>query len=401
MSDLPNAKEFGAVFPTEEYDGWRERVRQRMVDRGVDLLYVSSPRNINYLTGYDSIWFYQATPTGVAIRSDRDDVIFFDSGGGHRRMIEEFSYVDDAVYFGWSSTPLDPADVIVDTLKDRGWLTGTVGIEMWSHNVSAALLNAIWDRVEASGGKPVDGSWIVEDVALAKSPMEIASMRKAAEIADIGMEAGRKTLRPGKTEIELMSEIHYAMGMAGGEDAALRTAVRGQSLRSMMHKPSTRYRLQAGETVFSDLCGVYNRYHSNLCRYFGLGEPTRATKERIETLAESLTAVIDAIRPGEPVTKVGDVMQEYIDSVGLTDKATRTGYSMGIAIPADWVGHAWLSHNRFVDAAFDVGVTMNYEIFSREDSTVQPVGFIDTLLMTENGLEVLAKTPQAVLVSHG
>ena len=88
MTDLPNERTFGAVFPNEEYDARRAKVRQRMADRGIDVLYVSSPRNITYLTGFDIIWFYHASPTGLVIRTDDPKVLFFDSY--HERMVNDF-----------------------------------------------------------------------------------------------------------------------------------------------------------------------------------------------------------------------------------------------------------------------------------------------------------------------
>ncbi|MFQ5874895.1 MAG: M24 family metallopeptidase [Dehalococcoidia bacterium] len=395
MFELPNEREFGAVFPAGEYDERRRKVREAMTEKGIDLLYVSSPRNINYLTGFDSIWFYHATPTGVAVRVDSEDVIFFDSY--HERMAKEFCYVTEAVFFGFPQEHFDVANSIVDTLKDRGWLGGTVGIEKWAHNPSPAVLAAIEEGMEAAGANVADGSWVVDTVALVKSPLEIACMKKAAGIADIGIGAGRKALRPDMTEIEIMSEIHYAMGRAGGEDAALRTSVMSQAV-IMPHKPATRHKVQMGEMIFADICGVYNRYHANLCRFFSLGEPTKAANERMQKLAGSLPTVIEAIKPGDPVTAVGDAMQDYIDSVGLKELASRTGYSLGISIPPDWVGHTWLDYYGFVDAHFVPGTVMNYEIFSR-DPDIPPVGFIDTLLMTETGLEVLSKVGQELLVA--
>ena len=97
MTDLPNERTFGAVFPNEEYDSRRAKVRRRMVDRGIDVLYVSSPRNITYLTGFDIIWFYHASPTGLVIRADDSKVLFFDSY--HERMVNDFCYIDEAVFY--------------------------------------------------------------------------------------------------------------------------------------------------------------------------------------------------------------------------------------------------------------------------------------------------------------
>ena len=93
MAELPNERPFGAVFPNEEYDERRRKVRERMAHRGIDVLYVSSPRNITYLTGFDIIWFYHASPTGLVVRADSEKVLFFDSY--HERIVNEFSYIDE------------------------------------------------------------------------------------------------------------------------------------------------------------------------------------------------------------------------------------------------------------------------------------------------------------------
>ena len=120
MTDLPNERTFGAVFPNEEYDTRRAKVRQRMADRGIDVLYVSSPRNITYLTGFDIIWFYHASPTGLVIRADDPKVLFFDSY--HERMVNDFCYIDEAVFYAtFPFHPMGPQlDTVIDTMKDRG-----------------------------------------------------------------------------------------------------------------------------------------------------------------------------------------------------------------------------------------------------------------------------------------
>ena len=164
-----------------------------MADRGIDLLLVTSPRNVNYLTGFDSIWFYHATPTCVALRADREEIVFFDSY--HERMANEFCYVDEALFFGFPERHEEVMEFIVGALTDRGLLRGTAAVEMWAHNPSPALLNELRSLLDSAGCAAVDGSWVVDDVAMVKSPLEIACMRKAAKIADIGMLAGRDTIR--------------------------------------------------------------------------------------------------------------------------------------------------------------------------------------------------------------
>ena len=123
-----------------------------------------------------------------------------------------------------------------------------------------------------------------------------------------------------------------------------------------------------------------------------------AAHDRAKLLADCLPAVIDAMRPGDPVDRVGDLMKEYIFANGLADLANRTGYSLGISIPPDWVGHVRLRDISFADTDFVPGTIMNYELLS-SNPDLPRIGYIGTLLITDDGLEVLSKVPQELLVA--
>ncbi|MCH7997322.1 MAG: aminopeptidase P family protein [Chloroflexi bacterium] len=395
MADLPQERIFGAVFPNEEYDERRRKVRERMGERGIDVLYVSSPKNITYLSGFDIIWFYHASPTGLVVRADSEKVLFFDSY--HKRTVNDFSYIDEAVFY--ATFPFHPTgpqlDTVINTMKGRGLLKGTIGIEKWAHAPSPAMMQAMEEQMSEAGAKVVDGSWIVDTVGLTKSPLEIACIKKAAEIADIGIEAGLDAAVPGVTELEVNGAMQYAMAKAGGEETAIRCVLSKEGFR-MPHKPSTRLRLEAGEMIFADVCGVYNRYHADLCRFFCLGEPSDRAKERMKVLADSIPYVQEKVKLGDPPTAIGEAIDEYLASMGLTGEVDRGGYDLGLSTPPDWVGHTRVVGGGFVDEGMELGFVTNYEIFSRGDDT-RDVGLIDTLVMTEQGLEVLSNLPMVIM----
>src|ERR1044072_518922 len=52
-------------FPEYEYRQRRERVRDEMAARGIDVLYVTSPPNLLYLTGYQAGWYPPRPPPPV------------------------------------------------------------------------------------------------------------------------------------------------------------------------------------------------------------------------------------------------------------------------------------------------------------------------------------------------
>jgi len=239
----------------------------------------------------------------------------------------------------------------------------------------------------------------VDTVGLTKSPLEIACVKKAAEIADIGIKAGLEAAEPGVTELEVNGAMQYAMAKAGGEETAIRCVVSKEGFR-MPHKPSTRMKLEVGETLFADVCGVYNRYHADLCRFLCLGEPSDKVKERMKVLADSVWYVQEKVKRGDPSTAIGKAIDEYLASLGLTGEVARGGYDLGLSTPPDWVGHTRVVGGGFVDEGMEPGFVTNYEIFSSGEDT-RAVGLIDTLVMRENGLELLSKLPIEVMTKGG
>ena len=54
-----------ALFQAEEYLERIRNTKKRMTDAGIDVLIVSDPANMNYLTGYDGWSFY--VPQAVVV----------------------------------------------------------------------------------------------------------------------------------------------------------------------------------------------------------------------------------------------------------------------------------------------------------------------------------------------
>jgi hypothetical protein len=50
------------AFPREEYQRRLQAVRENMARAGVDLLYVTMPDHICYLSGYQAAWFQEGGP---------------------------------------------------------------------------------------------------------------------------------------------------------------------------------------------------------------------------------------------------------------------------------------------------------------------------------------------------
>src|SRR5256885_3896693 len=69
-----------AAFPDEEYARRLEKTRARMTETGVDVLLVTDPANMNYLTGYDAWSFY--VPQAVIVPNKPKAPGWVGRGGG-------------------------------------------------------------------------------------------------------------------------------------------------------------------------------------------------------------------------------------------------------------------------------------------------------------------------------
>jgi len=99
-------------FTVEEYQERLERVRQRMAQAGIDLLWVTMPEGMCYLHGYRARWYRVNSPmdwpplTATAVHVDHDQVIHFDNWE-ERYLLKRTSIADDVRFYP-ASIPIRP-----------------------------------------------------------------------------------------------------------------------------------------------------------------------------------------------------------------------------------------------------------------------------------------------------
>jgi Xaa-Pro aminopeptidase len=116
-------------------------------------------------------------------------------------------------------------------------------------------------------------------------------------------------------------------------------------------------------------------------------------------------ACIDAIQAevglGDPMSAVETVAQAYIDAAGLRPYVWWVGgYSLGIGLPPDWCGNHWLKPRlALADRPLEPGMVFNLENqFDVWEGWPGGTGaaYIETFLVTEQGLEVLSSLPRGL-----
>ncbi len=210
----------------------------------------------------------------------------------------------------------------------------------------------------------IDATQVLREVRHIKSAAEIECLREAAKIANIGMSAARATIGPGVAELEVYGEMVRAMSRAGGENPGITMPVLSGTKTNALHALATRRRMKHGELVLVDLCGVFKRYHINMCRTFSIGQPSPVVSDLTSRIAGSMEVIRAMLRPGLPVREFNETVVDYLRREGLWERRGWIGgYEMGIAFPPDWVGNFVFdpASDTDTDRVFEPYTAVNYE----------------------------------------
>jgi Xaa-Pro aminopeptidase len=203
------------------------------------------------------------------------------------------------------------------------------------------------------------------------------------------------------------------MAARGGEEPAIRTMVSaGPDVWCRTHSPPSRRPVEAGDVMYVDVCGVQSRYHVDVCRTFAVGRDHPAARAILEQTAASVDAVIAAVKPGDPLEVAQQAAEQYVFSRFDRERVWWVGgYALGIAMPPNWVGHTYLANDAFERFTWEPGYVTNYEniLFGWNNHVPHPDGrrtgytasYMETLLMTDHGIEVLSNLPRALTVLGG
>jgi Xaa-Pro aminopeptidase len=390
-------------FGREEFAERLERIRVAMETENIDLLFVSAPEGLYYVSGFLSDWYQAQSPmiwpptSGIAIHRESGRTIHFETEA--EEMLVQFTSVSaDLRILRDGRTSM--IEFITAELAGLGWLTGTVGLEMFSYRPNRGHSELFEAALTSAGASVVDATNILRNVRRIKSYQELEYMREAGRFADIGMKAARDALKVGATELDVHAEMTYAMIKAGGEPAAIQLPVTSGRKTAAPHAAASHKKIQAGENVVVDICGVSRCYHVNLARSFSMGEPHPAVAAQIEKSSGLFAGLPQVLKPGMRVAQLIEYARGYYEDQGLwEDRGWVGGYELGIALPPDWDGP--FTYDAEIDpgdTTLDPGMVINLEsdVYLPEGAGASLV--INTMEFADESVTFLSQFPDGLQV---
>ncbi|MEN8244242.1 MAG: M24 family metallopeptidase [Thermodesulfobacteriota bacterium] len=331
------------LFRKDEYLERVKQTKQRMQDAGLEVLIISDPANMNYLTGYDGWSFY--VPQAVVVSLDLAAPLWIGrgmdvAGALHTTFLNEdhiIGYPDDFV----QNPHKHPMNFVADEIKHRGWEKCNIGVEMDAYYFSARGFLALQKDLPQARIK--DANLLVSWVRLVKSDAEIRYMQEAGKISEKVMQTALDNLSPGVRECDAVAAVYQAQMTGtpefGGDYPAIVPMMPTGEKTSAPHLTWTDDPYEDDQAVNLELAACRHRYHSPLARTAYLGQnPPQKLATLAEHTVEGLNLTLEAIKPGLRCEEVELVWRRHIAKAGL-EKESRIGYAMGLNYPPDWGEH--------------------------------------------------------------
>ncbi|QEP44241.1 aminopeptidase P family protein [Ectothiorhodospiraceae bacterium BW-2] len=367
------------VFPFEEYKRRLDELRARMEQRLLEVVIVSDPENLYYLTGHKTTGYSFFQALVVPLEGEPFMVIRrLEASNVYERtwveIVRPFADTEDAI------------QMLVASMKEMGLANKRIGFERNSYFLPAYQQDSL--QYSLTSGQLNDCFGIVEEGRIIKSKFEIEIMRQAAKATEAGMKAGIAATCAGVTENDIAADIASAMFKAGGEPPAVMPYVTSGPRTMIGHATWEGRKVLPGEHVFLEVGGCYRQYHTAMMRTVILGELDDKMAYAQERSQKALIKAKELIRPGISVSDLDNLVRQTItvdDDHGIL--ITRSGYSIGIAFPPSWDEGYILSLAHGNPTVLREGMTFHLIPWVWGVEGKKTCGISDTLRVTADGCE--------------
>ena len=376
------------AFSVEEYRGRIERVRESMRAEQVDLLMVKEPSNVLYLSGLQSFSMYGGECIILPLDGEPTLVVHPPEAG--TALLH--TWIEDVHTFDATATH---EQYLASLLRDHGFDKAGIAIEKQSIGVTAAFQEEL--AAQLKGVEFADGSALVSAARTLKSPAEIAHLRTAAAITDLGAAAAIEAASEGQTDNDIAAAASQALIRGGSEYMALSPIVTSGRRSGILHSTHKRVPLRKGDSILIEMGASYQRYTAPTMRTISIGDPDAGVTRLAGACLTALDKVIEAIRPGVTSDEVARAGWEGMDLAGpgLVFHGV-FGYAVGCNFPPTW-GDGTAVITLGDDMVLQPGMVFHHPVALRRLGEYG-VAFSETSVVTEDGCEVLTGTERRLFI---
>lgn len=385
-------------FDRAEYAARLDAVKTRMSTEGIDVLVVTEPTNIYYLTGYDAYSYYVVQAVIVALEADLPIWTgrFMDAVTAHSTTYLPSDHILPYPDHYVQSTERHPMAFIGKMIADKGWGNASIGVEMGAYYYTARSHAELQKTLP--NARFQDAELLVNWIRIVKSEQELTYMRAAGETTDRMVSAAMRAAHPDIRECDLAAAIVDVQLKGteryGGMPSSSAPLICAGARVNEPHPAWNDHKLGNNIPINIEMAGVCHRYHGPISRTFYLGTPPQTYRDLAQRVVEGVSAALEVVKPGTSCEEVEGAWRTSLSRWGL-EKESRLGYPTGIAYAPTW-GERTASLRKGDTTALRAGMVFHMMAGLWMEST--GVTITQTFIVTETGHENLTKSPRELIV---
>ncbi|GIP20227.1 Xaa-Pro peptidase family protein [Paenibacillus sp. J22TS3] len=348
------------------------QLRQAMLQRGLEAVFITSAINRRYLSGFTGSSGYVLITQNKAF------------------LLTDFRYMTQAPQQATGYEVVEHGVSVGETLKSllTAEQINEVGFEQ--DDVVFSAFRKYEQELAPVKLVPVTG--LVELLRVFKDEEELAIMKQAADLADRTFEHMLGVLKPGVTELEMALEMEFFMRKNGATSSSFDTIVASGERSALPHGVASERVLGNNEFVKMDFGALLNGYCSDITRTVVLGTPTAKHREIYDIVLEAQLHTLEHLRPGMTGAEADALARDIITRYGYGDQfGHSTGHGLGMEV------HESPRLSKLSDTILKPGMVV----------TVEPgiylpgfggVRIEDDVVITENGMRRLTESTKDFIV---
>lgn len=295
-------------------------------------------------------------------------------------------------------TELSPAEIGNDSRDELLYAQARAAADPWDGRAAREALLVQHLRQRFPQFEIRDLSPILDALRLIKSPAEVALIRKATQIAGLGLMEAMRSTKPGVYEYQLDAVAKYVFHLHGARGDGYASIVAGGPNAYIGHYFHKADALRDGDLVLMDYAPDYRYYTSDVTRIWPVnGRFSSEQRELYEFIVAYRDALFRYIRPGvtsdEVLDRAAADMRQYLAGRRFANPAHRKAVEEGLRFRGHFqhpVGMAVHDVGRVRGVPLQPGMvfTIDPMIWVHEERLY--IRIEDVALVTEEGVENLS-----------
>lgn len=366
-----------------------ERIRASLKKSGASLCVLVSPISLRYAVDYRAYALFQSHIPTTYVFIPVEGPVILHGAYGPPPSVDEVREARPISFFDGGDELPEGARLLADDLDRYLSEIGSDNRRIAVEYVNPSLTQALMQR----GFDVIDGVNISEEARVIKNEDEIACIRHAVAVAELGITKLKEALKPGISEAQLWALLNYTNLANNGDWHDGRMLASGPRTNPWCQEASER-RIESGDLVGfdTDMIGPYG-YFADISRTFHCGpdRPTKRQKQLYRYAAEEIEHNLGLIRPGitfsEFQQRAKTMPEEFHQNA-----YTCTIHGVGMCDEYPKVTPVFRGPN-FYDGTLETGMVICVESYVGGEDDREGVKLEQQVLVTEDGYEMLSHYP--------